>query len=252
MSPAQLVYTESHGNAEIIRLMLAVCGEQWEDKVPLDPNDSPYLCEKEQFDRLAAAGLLAFDQYPLLQIDGLNIVQKHAAVRYLARKHGLYGKDNAESTQIDIIFDSLVDFGANGDARKKKMQEKYLPRIERVLRGGSDGFLVGGNLSMADVQLFYTLDYVVGGDVAVNPFWGNDSTVAGDDSWMSEYPLVAGHYEMMKNNSKISKYLNSSQRLPRPGPEDWIEKVKATLPHLFAGEVYKMTSNVWNYGSTEG
>ena len=23
-----------------------------------------------------------------LQIDGLNIVQKHAAVRYLARKHG--------------------------------------------------------------------------------------------------------------------------------------------------------------------
>ena len=38
-----------------------------------------------------------------------------AAVRYLARKHSLYGKDNAEATKIDIIFDSLVDFGGNGE-----------------------------------------------------------------------------------------------------------------------------------------
>jgi hypothetical protein len=66
--------------------MLAACGEPWENKVALDPSGETYFSGKEQFDRIAEAGLMAFDQFPLLQIDGLNIVQKHAAVRYLARK----------------------------------------------------------------------------------------------------------------------------------------------------------------------
>jgi hypothetical protein len=33
---AHLTYWNGQGNAEIIRLMMAACGEPWEDTVPLD------------------------------------------------------------------------------------------------------------------------------------------------------------------------------------------------------------------------
>jgi hypothetical protein len=57
--------------------MLAVCGESWENKVALDPSGATYFNDGEQgslqFDRIAEAGLMAFDQFPLLQIDNLNV-----------------------------------------------------------------------------------------------------------------------------------------------------------------------------------
>ena len=87
---AQLSYWNGQGNAEIIRLMMAACGEQWEDRVALDKSGATHLSTPQQMEAMMCAGLLAFDQTPLLQIDGLNLVQKMAAVRYLARKHGLY------------------------------------------------------------------------------------------------------------------------------------------------------------------
>merc|ERR1711972_387905 len=96
-APAQLTYWDGHGNGEIIRLMMAVCGEKWEDKVALDDTGATHISNAAQFNKLREAGVLMSDQLPLLQIDGLNLVQKMAAVRYLARKHGLYGKDNAEA-----------------------------------------------------------------------------------------------------------------------------------------------------------
>lgn len=233
-APAQLTYWDGQGNAEIIRLMMAACGQVWEDKVALDASGTTHISTEAQFEGIAAAGLLAFDQLPLLQIDGLNIVQKYAAVRYLARKHGLYGKDNAEATQIDIISDSLLDFGGGGkNALEKKSQDKYLPRIERAL--GGKAFLVGDRLSFVDVQLFYVLENIVAAQ-------GSD--------YLSAYPGVKAHYEMIMANKRISAYLeDSSKRFPRPGREGYFDRVKATIPFAFAGENYTMSSKTWNYRS---
>lgn len=229
---AVLTYWDGHGNAEHIRLMMAACGQEWEDKVALDPSGATHLSTKAQADDIISAGMLAFDQLPLLQIDGLNIVQKMAAVRYLARKYGLYGNDNAEATQIDILSESIIDFG--GGAKEEKNQDKYMPRLERCLRGGSGGFLVGGSLSFVDVTLFKVIDDVV----ATN-----------GDGFLGKYPAIAGHYQMMQANERIAAYLASDKRFPRPGRDGYMERVKATIPHLFAGEVYPMTSEVWNYRS---
>jgi hypothetical protein len=49
------------------------------------------------------------------------------------------------------------------------MQDKYLPRLERALRAGTNGYLVGGVMSMADVQLLYVLGYVTLADATLNP-----------------------------------------------------------------------------------
>ena len=74
------------------------------------------------------------------------------AVADLARKHGLYGADNAEATMIDILAEGVSDFAAAGamDADPAALR-KYLPRFERAL--GEKDFLVG-DLSFADVLLF--------------------------------------------------------------------------------------------------
>ena len=135
-----------------------------------------------------------------------------------------------------------------GAAVSKKAQEKYLPRIERALRSEGGGFLVGGVLSMADVQLFYVLDYVAVGDVTPNPFWADgDSIYEGDEHFMDSFPLVKQHYEMMQKLPQVEAYLSGPLRLPRNGPEGWVDRVKTTLPHLFSGENYPMSSEVWNY-----
>lgn len=44
-------------------------------------------------------GKLLFKQVPLLEIDGLELVQTPAIVRYIARKGGLYGHSNEESAK---------------------------------------------------------------------------------------------------------------------------------------------------------
>ena len=51
-------------------LAAQVCGEEWEDRVALDAGGAAHLTERAQFERIMAAGYLAFDQAPLLQVHG--------------------------------------------------------------------------------------------------------------------------------------------------------------------------------------
>ncbi len=45
---------------------------------------------------LRTDGMLLFDQVPLLQYDGLNMVQSGAIARYLSRKFGFDGETEDE------------------------------------------------------------------------------------------------------------------------------------------------------------
>ena len=54
--------------------------------------------------------LLMFGQIPLLKIDGLNLVQSCATLRYLSRKHNMYGESEIQRVQIDILSDGIRDF----------------------------------------------------------------------------------------------------------------------------------------------
>ena len=58
-------------------------------------------------------GVLAFDQVPMLEIDGLHLVQTGCITRYIARKAGLYGKTNEDSAlYVNEHFISLsVNYG---------------------------------------------------------------------------------------------------------------------------------------------
>ncbi len=48
--------------------------------------------EPEDIEKLRNGGKLFFNQLPLLEMDGMNMVQSYAIVRYIAAKHNLNGK----------------------------------------------------------------------------------------------------------------------------------------------------------------
>lgn len=111
----------------------------------------------DQIEVIIKDGVLAFDQLPLLQMDGLYIVQKMAAVRHLARKHNMYGANFAENTQCDIIAECVLDF--NGSLSRGDMQgsllaalEKCAPRFERMLKSNQtgSGFFVGSGMTFGE------------------------------------------------------------------------------------------------------
>ncbi len=52
---------------------------------------------------------MPFEQVPVLEVDGHVLAQSHAIARYLARQHGLAGKDEWEQAQVDMYADCVGD-----------------------------------------------------------------------------------------------------------------------------------------------
>ena len=53
---------------------------------------------------------MPFGQISVLEIDGIHMVaQSYTIARYLARHHGLAGKNDWEQTQADMFVDSVYD-----------------------------------------------------------------------------------------------------------------------------------------------
>nr|XP_034305106.1 probable glutathione S-transferase 8 [Crassostrea gigas] len=100
MPAYKLMYFDTKGRAEVIRLAFAVAGQSFEDKrIPLSMEEwqtvKPTIPQK---------------QLPCLQVDGRLIPQSRAIMRYLAREFGLYGDNNDENTRVDVIIGTAEDF----------------------------------------------------------------------------------------------------------------------------------------------
>ncbi|XP_064596024.1 glutathione S-transferase 3-like [Liolophura sinensis] len=96
MSQVTLHYFDGRGKGEIIRFMLSAAGIKFNEV---------FLTKREEMVKLITDGLLDFNQLPLLDIDGLRLVQTGAIVRYIARRGGLYGKDDKEAAVVDKFFE---------------------------------------------------------------------------------------------------------------------------------------------------
>lgn len=238
-STAVLTYWDGRGNAELLRLMLAASGEAWEEKVYGDDN-ATHMSTPDQFKNIIADGVCAFEQVPLLQIDGLNLVQKQAIVRYLARKHNMYGANAVEAVQIDIVSEGYLDFKSSlkyndfGDSWTAALN-KSLPKFERVLRSNESksGFFVGGSVSFVDIQMFEIL------------YWGRER---GFNYAELGWPLIEAHVDLVAKLPGIAAYLSSPRRFPFPGKEGYFDRVKAVMPWLFGeGERPEMTAQTWAF-----
>jgi len=199
----------------MVRFMLAMCGEEYEEVVPgLD--GVKWLSEKEHIDFLREHGFLMFNQVPLLRIDGMNLVQSHAIVRYLARKHHLYGDNEREAVYIDMIAECVRDLKMSFSANN---MDKFLGMLERHLAKNEGGFLAGSKMSYPDITVMECLEMLT------------ETNAARLDS----YPCLKAHWLMMREQPRMKEFLETKHKpanTRNPGDPYW-EAVKRTIPEIF-------------------
>lgn len=150
-----LHYVNGRGRMESIRWLLTVAEVEF---------DEMYLTTHEQLQKLISDGELMFQQVPMVEIDGMKLVQTKAILKYIAEKYNLHGKDLKERVMIDMYSEGLMDLMEmimiapfSQDPKPKldnvqtKAKQRYLPVFEKALTGPVH--LVGGKISCADVLL---------------------------------------------------------------------------------------------------
>jgi len=152
-----LTYFNGRGRAEVARLIFAETGTAYEDNRVQDHSE------------LKKSGKLPFGQLPILQVGDVTIAQSQAINRYLAREHGLAGKNSLENAQVDMVIDGWTDltsarFAAKTDEEKAKFASETLPtwlgHLEKIVAANGSGYFVGSGLTVADIVGFVSLDYV--------------------------------------------------------------------------------------------
>ncbi|XP_030347111.1 glutathione S-transferase-like isoform X2 [Strigops habroptila] len=83
----KLHYSNGRGRMESIRWLLATAGVEFEEQ---------FIEKKEDLEKLRNDGYLLFQQVPMVEIDGMKMVQTRAIGSYIAAKYNLYGKDLKE------------------------------------------------------------------------------------------------------------------------------------------------------------
>ncbi|XP_054847322.1 glutathione S-transferase A4-like [Eublepharis macularius] len=155
----RLTYFNGRGRMESIRWLMAAAGVEFEEV---------FLETREQYLKLIKDGHLLFGQVPLVEMDGMKLVQTKAILNYIARKYNLLGKDLKEKAQIDMYVEGTIDlmtmilmFPFSPPDQKEaqlasiveKAKTRYLPVYEKALKQHGQNFLVGNCLSWADIQL---------------------------------------------------------------------------------------------------
>ncbi|KAM3930288.1 glutathione S-transferase 3-like [Leptodactylus fuscus] len=156
-----LHYFNGRGRGEAIRIMLAVAGVEFDEK---------FYKTKEEFKELLQSGKLMFQQIPMLEIDGLCLVQSRAILSYIAEKYNLYGSDLQERAFVNMYVEGTTDlltevlkyfFLSESEKEKQRSYMKdracnrYFPVYNKALEDKE--FLVGKRLSWADVYLLDTI-----------------------------------------------------------------------------------------------
>jgi len=177
-----LRYFGLSGVAETIRHVMALGKIEWtEDGWPIDfskfgpggPNPALVAVASPGFKAAMDKGELDANmkRAPVIVVDGkLEIGQSKTIERYLARRLGLLGSDEAEAAQIDAITEHVRDIKdkyqkAKGDkAEKAKFFDEVMPEFMKkmddavgVVGGKGKGPLIGSSLSLADVTLLVFL-----------------------------------------------------------------------------------------------
>lgn len=161
-----LHYFDGRGRMEHIRWLLAAAGVEFEEQ---------FLKTRDDLARLRNDGSLMFQQVPMVEIDGMKLVQTRAILNYIASKYNLYGKDVKERAIIDMYTEGVADLDelvlyypylppgekeASLAKIKDKARNRYFPAYEKVLKSHGQDYLVGNRLSRADVYLVQILYHV--------------------------------------------------------------------------------------------
>ncbi|XP_005347651.1 glutathione S-transferase A2-like [Microtus ochrogaster] len=200
-----LYYFNGRGRMECIRWLLAAAGVEFEEKFVESPED---------LEKLIKDGSLMFQQIPMVEIDGMRLVQTRAILNYIATKYNLYGKDAKERALIDMYTEGILDLTemmlqvvislpdqreAKISLIKEKTKNRYLPAYEKVLKSHGQDYLVGNRLTRVDIHLLEVLLYVE----------------ELDSSLLAPFPLLKALKSRISSLPNVKKFLQpGSQRKP--------------------------------------
>jgi len=187
------------GRAEVIRLVFAAAEVEYEDiRISM-----PEFKQKHKADS-------PFGQLPVFEMMGVKLCQSNTIARYMAKQHGLAGKDEWENMRCDMVVDAVEDLirpfmhsfrNQNQElkvAGLKKYEEEQLPRLlgylEAILtqNNGGDGFFVGDSLTWADLAFHVGLGYPDIGNVKYD---------------MNKFPKLKALMERIEAQPRIAKWL---------------------------------------------
>ncbi|XP_041872239.1 glutathione S-transferase-like [Corvus kubaryi] len=213
----KLHYFNGRGRMEPIRWLLAAAGVEFEES---------YLEKRDDLTKLQQDGSLLFQQLPMVEIDGMKLVQTRAIANYIATKYNLYGKDLKERALIDMYVEGMFDLNEllmyyvfqPADKKEQhftnmmdKATNRYFPVFEKVLKEHGKDFLVGNQLSRADVQLLEII-------LMAEEF---------KPDILAKFPLLQSFKATISNIPTIKKFLQpGSQRKPPTREEDVTKVMK--------------------------
>ncbi|XP_072688765.1 glutathione S-transferase A1 isoform X2 [Canis lupus baileyi] len=166
-----------------------------------------------------------FQQVPMVEIDGMKLVQTRAILNYIATKYNLYGKDIKERALIDMYTEGIVDLNEmimvlplcppdQKDAKitliRERTTDRYLPVFEKVLKSHGQDYLVGNKLSRADIHLVELLYYVE----------------ELDSSLLANFPLLKALKTRVSNLPTVKKFLQPGSPRKPPLDEKSLEQAK--------------------------
>ncbi|XP_005106678.1 glutathione S-transferase 3 [Aplysia californica] len=194
-SKAKIYYFDMMGRAEMTRLLFAAAGKPFED-IRFSEEDWPKFKPKAPFGTA-----------PWVEVDGEVYAQSIAIANYFAKEFGFFGKNNKEALLVEQMVNLIQDFiqvtvliDEEQDQKKKAemlkdCKEKATPRyfgfFEKILKTTGTGYVVGNQLSLADIALY---DVYTG--------WMKSFLGPVDD-----YPLCKALRDKVGANDKIKEYM---------------------------------------------
>lgn len=192
-------YFRIRSRAEPIRLILEEAGVPYVDH---------YVDFKEWQDLKPK---MPFKVLPSYREGDLLLVESRAIYRYLARKHHLYGRDDMEAVQCDILDEAIrdaeqalgnlfwdKDFAAKGPGFKQNELPATLNNFEQYLANTArDGaYCAGSLLTFVDFVLWNYLDMVRA--------FANDT--------LQQFPTLCQIKTAVETRPRIHAYLHSERR----------------------------------------
>ncbi|XP_072038015.1 hematopoietic prostaglandin D synthase-like [Amphiura filiformis] len=200
MPSYKLTYFNGRGRGENARMMFAAAGVPYEDN-RIEFKDWPQMKASTPLGSL-----------PILEVDGKQkLVESKAINRYMAREFGFYGKDNMESTRIDIVTEiiddiwlKLVDAMFENDEAKKEEQlnkiftetaPKKLEFLEQFLGENDEGksYFVGKSITFADIDFIHAMSYYL--------------LPGKNDNGLDKYPKLKALLERASAHEKIAAWI---------------------------------------------
>lgn len=199
MPAYKLHYFNIRGRAEVIRLIFAAAGEQYED-IRFEHSEWP-----------AVKSQMPLGQIPILEVDGTKLPQSVSIARFLAKQFQLAGKDNLEQAKVDAVADTISDLivgyvpiiRERDETRKQELTKKFaaddLPKhlknleVLAKLYGNGGPFFVGNTLTWVD--LFY---YATG-----------ESVLRLDGNVLDDYPWLKQNRAEVEKQPRIAEYLKN-------------------------------------------